>query len=440
MDAGGHSWRRWRKRITAHVAESQHRNAYYLMANTGVGAAVGVLFWLLVTRVANLDPFQVGLGYATIALGTTVGLIAKGGLDLALLKAVPGASRVEATRLLRYGTGLGVAGALALTLIIAAVSVFGGWSRQAAGPGWILVASIGCLLVMTWLQDAYFLAEGRARHTLERNLVFSAARFVLPVILVMFALPHPIALTWAIALAASAAAAAFIMARLPHRDGRQVPRREFVTSAARNVSGSAAEFLPGLVLAPLVLALDGEESAAYFGIAWTAASVLFLASAAISRAALAEMVRGGATSHAAAIRRTVVQHAWLLLPAAIFTAAIAPYALALFGAEYAREGALVLSILCASLVVVAPSYLYLAVLRAQERPWPLILFPAAMVATLAVIVPLLESRWGLEGVAIAWSVAHAPFGAYASWKLMTLAREVSPHGVPATLHRAPHAE
>jgi O-antigen/teichoic acid export membrane protein len=410
------------------------------MLNTVTGAAAGLLFWFLLARAAGLHAADIGVGYAIIALGTTVGVVAKGGFDTALLRTVPGASKPEAGRLLRLAIAIGCAAAIVITAGLALFSFAGNLVGGVATPGWVLVAAIGLLLVVTWLQDAFFLAEGDARLSFRRNLVFSAARLLLPFPILLLAWPHPAALTWALALALSALAAAFFVHRVPPREGRHVPNREFLTSAARNVSGGAAEFLPGLLLAPMVVALDGEASAGYFGIAWSAASLLFLASAAISRSTLAEMVRNGAGSQAQAIRRGALMHVWLVAPAALVGAAFAPQLLSIFPSDFAREGGPALAVLCASTIVVAPAYFYLAWLRAREKPFALVAFPAAMIAALAILAPLLEARLGLVGVALAWFVANAPFGVYAAWRLHTLAREVTPHAPAPTLHRAPHVE
>lgn len=429
-----------RERLTSHLAQSQHRNAYYLMLNTATGAAAGLVFWFLLARLAGLSASHIGVGYATVALGTMVGVLAKGGLDTALVRSVPGASRKEAARLLGFATRVGTSLALLLVLVFALASEISAAIPDATVLGWTLVGMIGSLLVVTWLQDAYFLADGDARHSFQRNLVFSATRLLLPLPVVALALPSPVALTWALALAASALAALAFARSLGGREGRTVPRREFLHSALRNVSGSAAEFLPGLLLAPLVLALDGPDSAAYFGIAWTAASLLFLASAAISRSALAEMVRNGAPGEAAAIKRGVLQHLLIVAPGAVAGAVLAPHVLSIFGPAYAREGAAAFAILCASALVVAPTYFYLALLRARERPIALIIFPVAMVAALAFLVPLLEGRFGLPGVAIAWCVANAPFAVFAAWKLRLVAREVTTHGPAPSLGGAPYVE
>ncbi|HUR62214.1 MAG TPA: hypothetical protein VM286_07630 [Candidatus Thermoplasmatota archaeon] len=424
----------WRARLAAQWAQPQHRNAWYLMLNNVTAAATGLLFWLLLARVAGLPAGEVGIGYAIVALGTTIGVVAKGGLDTALLRHVPGAHKQDARRLVLFGAAIGSLVAVAICLGLALLA-HGGLGVPPLGPGgWLMVAAISILLLVTWLQDAYFLAEGQAQFSWRRNLVLSGARLLLPLPILALAVPFPIPTTWAIALAASAFAAAGFHRRIPHREGRRVPRREFLASAARNVTGSAAEFLPGLLLAPIVLAIDGPAAAAYFGIAWTAASLLFLTSAAISRSALADMMRSGG-SHHAAVRRGALQNMCTVAPAAIGGMLLAPQVLSIFGPAYGREGAAVFVVLCVSAFLVAPFYLYLAVLRAQERPAALVAFPLAMVAALLVLAPLLEARLGLPGVGIAWMAANAPFALYALWKL---ARTEVTHAPPVGGH--PHAE
>lgn len=430
---------RWQPRLASHLAEPQHRNAYFLMMTNATTAAAGFFFWYLLAGLAKLPAAEIGVGFAIVALGTTVGVLAKGGFDTALLRNVPHAGRDEGMRLLRFGIALAATIALALTVVFAGASLLGALP-QLGIVGWILVAAIGILLAVTWLQDAHFLAEGDARYSFQRNLVLSAARLILPLPIVFLTWPHPVALTWALAIFVSALAATAFARALPARAGQVVPRRGFVRGAMRNVTGSAAEFLPGLFLAPLVLAMSGADAAGYFGIAWTAASLLFVMSAAIGRSALAEMVRRDSPGRAPAIRKAALHNALIVLPAALVAIALAPQVLSVFGSAYAREATFSFILLCASAIFVAPAYLYLAVLRADDRTHVLVLFPALMIAALLVAAPLLETRYGFAGVAIAWMVANAPFGIFGAWKLRQHAREVTSHRSPSPVVRGSHLE
>jgi O-antigen/teichoic acid export membrane protein len=191
------------------------------------------------------------------------------------------------------------------------------------------------------------------------------------------------------------------------------------------MAGSAAEFLPGLLLAPMVLAIDGPDSAAYFGMAWTVASLLFLAAAAVGRSALAEMARPG-NSMALALRRGLLQVLVVVGPAAVAAVALAPLVLGVFGPAYAARGATAFVVLCASILVVAPSSLYLAVLRVRERTIPLVVLPLSTIVLLLLLAPPLAARWGLPGVAAAWGLANLPAGTWAISRLVHLTKGVSP--------------
>ncbi len=431
------SVRQW---LEAHLSQAQNRNAYYLMGSNLIGAAAGVAFWYLLAAVAGLDPGTIGVGHAAIALGTTIAVVAKGGLDTALVQTVPDASRDEALRLLRFGVIVGSGLALVLWLGLAGASRFTGALPDIGTVGWLLVGGIALLLVTTWLQDAYFLAERDAKFSMQRNIVFSAARLALPLPIVMLALTRPVALTWALALLASALAAVFFTRTIPERSGRRVPRMEFIRTSLRNVTGSAAEFLPGLLLVPIVLHMQGADAAGFFSIAWTAASLLFLASAAIGRSAMTEMVRMDPAEQVDAIRKSVLQHLWLIAPAGLVGVLLAPQLLSIFGPVYAAQSATTFAILCASILFVAPTYLYLSVLRALDRPVPLVVFPAAMVAALFALVPSLGAAYGVAGFAIAWFVANVPFGIYGAIRLAQHGQEVS-HSEPAqSIVGDPHTE
>ncbi|MFA5945267.1 MAG: hypothetical protein WC876_12490 [Candidatus Thermoplasmatota archaeon] len=418
----------WRlpKVVQTHLAQPQHRTAYYLTLNNFLGAATGVLFWILLARVAGLSPALVGVGYTVVALGTMIGVVAKGGLDTALVLKVPGTASADGRRLLTFGFAVATGVCVALTVALAAIALGFGALPELDGFGWALVGAIAVLMVLTWLQDAYFLALGHARLTFERNLVLTAGRLLLPVPVVLLAFAQPVPLTWGLALVASALVGAARSRSLPQRTGRSVPRREFLATATRNVSSGAAEVLPGLLLAPLVLALEGPEAAAYFGIAWTAAALLFQTSGSIGRSALAQMVQAGPQGTASAIRKAAAEHLWIVVPLALLVGLFASPLLALFGPAYAREGSHVLVLLAASTVVVAPVSLYLAVLRSRDRTPQLVAFPAALVVCLTVAAPLLGARYGLDGIALAWVAANTPFGLYAAWRLRREAREVMP--------------
>jgi O-antigen/teichoic acid export membrane protein len=129
------------------------------------------------------------------------------------------------------------------------------------------------------------------------------------------------------------------------------------------------------------------------------------------------------------------------VPGAVACALLSPLILRVFGTDYANHGAGTLTILAASIIVVAPAYYYLAYLRAQEKATALLVFPLAMILALAVLAPPLAAKLGIEGVALAWFIANTPFALYATWKLRHLAREVRlDHGPAPSVGGVAHPE
>jgi O-antigen/teichoic acid export membrane protein len=322
-----------------------------------------------------------------------------------------------------------------------------------------LLAVVAGLLAANWLQDAHFLAEGEARFSFYRNLSFHGGRLVTPALVLGLALPYPIPMAWGAALLVSVLLAVALLPRVPdarpleqprHNEG--VPRRAFLRTAGRNVAGSSAEFLPGLLLPPLVLHLQGDLAGAYFGIAWTGASTLFLLCAAISRSTLREM--GGPGDAGLWIRRAARQHLLIVAPATIGAILFAPVLLGAFGPDYASHGWPVFVPLAASVALIAPVYLYLALLRSREARGALIAYPAILLVALFGLAVPLDQAYGMMGVAWAWIAAHIPVACVAAWQLRAELRKpaatrdtpVPPHAsstaysrVAATLTMSPTA-
>lgn len=415
---------------------TQNRTTGLLLTNHAINAATGVVFWIVFIRVVGLDVGAIGLGYTIVAIGTAVGLVAKGGLGVAVMRHVPSMGEADGRRLLRRGILVGALICIGALLLVALALAGTPFLREIGDVGWLLAAALGALLIVAWLQDAYFLARGRPGATVWRNAAFSAAKLLLPLPLVLWAAPSPVAGAWVGALAVAALVGYWMMGR-PRDRTTQLDARPFFRSARRNVLGNVAEFLPGLLLAPLVFLLTGQEAAGYFSIAWTAASLLFLAVTAIGRSALSEMVRGASAS--GVVRRALLQAAVIVVPGALGGIFLAPYVMGIFGSDYSVHAATAFAVLCASAFLVLPAYIYLDVLRAREATAPLNIFPLAMVVLLLLLAPFLTARAGVTGAAAAWFAANLPFALWATVRLRHVMKEVD-HDDTATLRGHPHLE
>jgi O-antigen/teichoic acid export membrane protein len=401
----------------------QHKTTLLLLTNHAVNAVAGFGFWLVFIRVTQLDATAIGIGFTVVAVGTAIGLVARGGLATALMRHVPKTHGAAGNQLYALATIVGCILALVATPL-AWLALGARMAHSMLPADWMMAGGLAVLLIVAWMQDAYLLARGRVGSTVVRNAAFSAMKLALPLAFVLWPLRGAVAYSWLGSLLVAAVCGQWLIRRIRIERGSPSDVGGFRRSAWRNTLSNASEFLPGLVLTPIVLAREGAAAAAYFGMAWTVASLLFLAITAIGRSSLTQMVRGD--HPAVATRKAVVQAVILILPAAALGTVMARIALLVFGADYAAAATNTLQILLASVVFVIPSALYLDVLRARELTRPLNLLPVGLLLGLFVLAPLLVARMGIEGVAWAWLIVNAPFGLWSMGRIAQIVKE-NPH-------------
>jgi len=290
---------------------------------------------------------------------------------------------------------------------------------------------------VAWILDAFFISEQRADGVLLRNVAFNLVKLAVPLFIVYEWGGRAVPLAWGVGLAASLAVALAILPRRlsAHQPTGTAPPRGAFGYAMRNYALNLSEFLPGLVLPIIVLdALGAEENARFF-LAWTVATVAFLASKAIAQSAFAALVRDADAK--AALAKGLTLSTLLLAPPALVMYVAAPHLLGLFGAHYVAAAGL-LRLLALSVPAIIVFNLYLAYLKARDGGWELTLLPLVSLVLLLGSLPLAVARGGIEGAGIAWLVVQMALGLYAAARLAAKLRR-NLHGTPRTrLRRHPH--
>lgn len=420
-----------------HLRDPVYANGLALVVNAGLSSLLGFAFWMVAARRFPAD--ALGVGAAVVSAATLAALVGKAGFDAALIRYAPACSRDDVRRLLVRST----LSAVGLTAFVAAVVLFlavegvpalGVLLVPAFAVGFVLLA-VGT--AAAWMLDAYYIADQRAVLVLARNLAFNAVKLVVPLVVAIAWAGRAVPLAWVVGLTVSLVVAfAFLPRRLAaHRPTGSVPASPAFGYAMRNYTLNLAEFLPGLLLPILVLQALGPEANARFFLAWTIATVAFLASKAISQSAFAALVR--ADRPAAALRKGILLSAVVLVPAAVVFYAGAPTLLGLFGEDYRTEGAGLLRLLALSIVPVAITNLYLACLKARDAGWELTLLPAINLAILLPAIPIALAWKGIEGVGIAWLAVQSAAGLYAAARLVAKLRR-NMHDNATSLRRHPH--
>ena len=420
-----------------HVRDPQHANGIALVANAGLSAALGFVFWMIAARRFNAD--ALGIGAAVVSAATLAALIGKAGFDAAVIRYAPAADAAALRRIVVRSALATVAltsvvAACVLALAVLGVPALASLNSPVYAAGFLLLA-VGTSFA--WILDAFFIAEQRADGVLLRNLAFNLVKIGVPLLIAYEWGGRAVPLAWGVGLAASLAVALTLLPRrlARHKPTGTAPRRGALGYAMRNYALNLSEFLPGLVLPLLVLQALGAAANAHFFLAWTIATVAFLASKAIAQSAFAALVRDGDTR--AALAKGLTLSLVLLAPGAIVMYVAAPYLLALFGPGYVDAAAL-LRLLALSVPFIIALNLYLAYLKARDVGAELVVLPLATLALLLVTMPFALAWGGVLGVGVAWLVVQGAMGIYAAARLAAKLRRNS-HGTPRIgLRRHPH--
>lgn len=399
--------------VNAQLSQPLLRNAYALMAATGLTQLLGMVYWAVAARYYTEQ--HVGQGSAAIsAMRLLSGFVALY-LTGVLTRYVPLAGR-RTNRLVSGIYLASIAGSVLISLVFLLevdtwAPALGFLRDSVAAVTWF------CVAVAAWsiftLQDFVLAGLRRAVWVTAVTTVFSIAKLGL---LVMLATPLPrdgIFLSWSISTLAALVPLNVLLYRrfMPSRttgtgNTQEIPIRQIGTFAAAEyttaISVLAAQMLPPVLIA----AMFDATTTAYFYMPWLIGTALQLLPRHMATSLTVESCSNAAklTEYArSATRRTAL----LLVPVIVVTAVFAEQLLLIFGGTYAAAGAPLLQLVTVALIPTAAVELYVGIARAQGRPGTI----AAVQLSLSVLLLALSlagaSLWGITGVGVAVLVSYS---------------------------------
>jgi len=379
------------------------RGALPIIANTALGSALGFVFWVVAARV--MPPVEVGLGSAYVAAALTVAAATECGLGTLVLRFVPSLAADEGRRLVEEALGmLGTA-----TLLGALVFALGTplWAPElgglAADPwklgAFLLATTLGGVGV---LLDRLFVASGRPRYVLLRNLPMAVLR-----------LGGITVLGW---MGAWGLLGSFLLGALggcllgwwgllpralgylprPAVGWRQVRARLGYTLGSH--AAQLAWNAPALLYPLIIVRLLGPEANARFYIAWMVANLLLIVPNGVFLVALTE-------PSGESLLRLVAIICLLLLPGVGALWLGAPLVLRVFGPGY-REAAGILSLLAGSALPYTVTSALITHHRLRLRTGKQVRDALLVVGAALSLSTILGKEWGLAGVGWGWLLAH----------------------------------
>jgi hypothetical protein len=390
------------------VSRALSRGGVALIANSGLTAIFGVIFWVVAARLLTAQ--TIGRGSALVSLILTVSGLCQLNYARSLSGLIPLASRPR--KLLAGVYGLTVALSLVVALATAVVlpETTAGFHYLARNITFIaiFVVSVGLWTIFN-LEDAALTSVRSATIVPFENGTYGVLKLVCLYVLWRAGDRGSIAIfaAWVIPLVAVIVPVnLFLFLRAVPPSQRQPVMRDVRSPPwlRYDFCGYLLWLSGTLPLPVLVVIMVGATRAASFYVPFTIATAIDLLSLMLGNSLTAELSRkGGALTRAA---KAYLRKVWItvaLLSAMVFLAA--PYILQAFGDRYRADGTMILRILMLATLPRSVLFLGIAIERSRNNgPSILFLQGLASLGTLGLGLSLAHTLGGV-GTALGWLTA-----------------------------------
>ncbi|RJL32654.1 lipopolysaccharide biosynthesis protein [Bailinhaonella thermotolerans] len=384
------------------------RNAYSLMAGTGITAVLGLAYWVLMARLYS--PEDAGRGAALIAAMRLLAGLTSFGFVGSLVRFIPESGRATG----RFIWAIYLAGsAAAVLLTIGFLLTLPMWGPSYSGidPAWFLAAAVvWCVFT---LQDVVLAGLRRAYWVPVGSVAFGLAKIALLVALASAAPRDGVFLSWVIPTAVALVPVnLLIFTRLVPRHVRETagvpppPARRVGRFLAGDYLGTMFNLAIVYLLPVIVATRIPSETYAYYNSVVVLCGMLDMLSLNMATSLTVE----GAfdrTTLAANLRRALTRIMAILLPVVAVLALFAPFVLSVYGTAYTDNASALLRLMALATLPRALVELYLGALRAQSRARRIWLVQALMsVLVIGSTLALLPVA-GITGAGVALLVSQA---------------------------------
>jgi O-antigen/teichoic acid export membrane protein len=369
---GSDFYRRTHRNIRRQLTNPLFRNAYALMVNTGATGLLGIGYWLLAAR--YYPAVDVGRASAAYSAMNLLSGFTAFNLVNALTRFIPQTGRHTAGLVLRAYAFSSLASVLVAIPFLLAVGHFGSSYAELTGTTvrLVFIACIVCWGIFT-LQDGVMTGLRSAVWVPVENATFGVVKILLLLALAASMPATGLPVSWMLPVAISLPLVnGLIFIRLMPRHTRMtVPRkppsaRQIGKFLAGDYTGQMCVLAVTNLLPVAVAATVGASANAYFYVAWMVGGTLDLLAVNMATSLTVEGAFDEAKIAAncrAALRKTLL----ILVPTAIAVAVAAPFALRLYGPQYAEHGARILQLLAVATLPKVLTEMYLGALRAQSK-------------------------------------------------------------------------
>ena len=398
-------------------ADPMVRNSLFLIGSSGVQAAVGFVFWIVVARLYT--PADVGRASSLISAVSLISYLALFGLSTTLVRYLPTApNRNELITaglclVTASGTVIGLLYVFALPILAPRLAFVE--QRPLLAVGFVLLAAAAAVNVLT---DSVFISSRQAKYTAVTDGGIGGLAKIGSAIALSAGGAYSIFLASAGSLAMAAASSLVIM--LVSMRWRPLPAGIFRTLrpvlmfSGASYASSLLMLAPNLVVPLILLDRLGAPAAAYYFVAFQLALLLMTAIYAVEQTLMTEGSQAE-VDWPDLLRRSRRLVLALFLPLCAVLVLVAHWVLLAFGRTYSEHATICLMLIAAGTVPIGANNWLQTVLRLSGRlratVWTSAVYGAAICGLAWFLAPhgltALAAAWPLGGIVAAAAAAVA---------------------------------
>lgn len=402
------------------------RNSLYLILGSGVQAALGFTFWILMARLYSTD--DVGKASSLISATSLITYFSLFGLNTTLMRFLPTSRSKHSLVTTSFMVVAGAGALIGLVYILLTPVIAPQLAFVAHQPtlvlGFVLLTSAAALNNLT---DSVFIASRKANLcAVTDGVVGGISKIIFGVILTgagSYGLYGASGAGYAAAALASMFLIRITFGWRPSLKRVSQTLKPLLKFSGANYVANAVELLPTLVVPLIVLDRLGAESAAYYFVAFQVSGLLYAAVYAVESSFMAEGSRADADWRAirARSRRLAFR---VFVPGAVVLALAAHWVLMAFGSAYSQHGTASLVLLAFSVIPLAAANWSWTVLRLSDRLVALIISMTSYSVGICGFAWFLSSH-GLTALTAAWPLGSALSAIISAYFVARASREKS---------------
>lgn len=375
------------------------RNSIMVMMNLGTNAFAGFFFWIIVAR--DISPSDVGLSTAALSVAALITTFSGLGMSNGLIRFLPRAENKKTLYSSILIINLVLSGLLTIVVLLLIRLLFPSLEFLNSGAYPVIFLLYVLLSSMLSVQNFTLIAMRRADLSFIQNAL-CALRVPIVFIIAFTGLAGIFySLTFGYFLAIVFGIIVLYILQIPFTYKLDIDaiRKIFMFSLG-NFTADLFVNAPLMIIPFIIINTIGATNNAYYYIAYSISSFLFIIPHGISMSLFVE------GSHDLPLRDTTIRAVKLLMlimvPALILTFLFGNYILLIFNAEYAQKSFDLLKLLAISSIFSSVISIYVSILRVRKNIKMVNIVYMLYAALIIVLGYISLTYYGLIGIGYAW--------------------------------------